>query len=340
MLASPTHAHRLPDRRVLATAVLVTLAVVAVAATPQLLGSRVLHALDGIGRADPAWLWVAALGFLASLAGAAGSWRSAIRLLGGSLSLRDANARYGIGSLVNTFVPARAGDAVRIALFSRALDHRDRLWTAGGAFAAISAARALVLAGLVVCGALFGALPLWPLLILFGLVGAAVAAAWLSRGRRARTHAAHVLDAFRALGSEPLGGLRILAWIALGTAGRIVSAAAIAASLGVPAPVTAALIIVPALDLAGLLPLTPGNVGVTSGAVAMALQAHGVGLTHALSTGITFHAVETGVSLLYGLAGLVAVIRPPRRWILVAVTSSAALALACAFSATVLVDLV
>src|SRR6266487_6214287 len=108
MLASPTHAHRLPDRRVLATAVLVTLAVVAVAATPQLLGSRVLHALDGIGRADPAWLWVAALGFLASLAGAAGSWRSAIRLLGGSLSLRDANARYGIGSLVNTFVPARA----------------------------------------------------------------------------------------------------------------------------------------------------------------------------------------------------------------------------------------
>ena len=66
-------------------------------------------------------------------------------------------ARYGVGSLVNTFVPFRAGDAVRIGLFSRALPTEKRLWTTGGAFAALGAARAVVLGALVVVGYASGA---------------------------------------------------------------------------------------------------------------------------------------------------------------------------------------
>ncbi len=46
--------------------------------------------------------------------------------------------------------------------------------------------------------------------------------------------------------------------------------------------------IVPALDVAGLIPLTPGNFGVTSGAIAMALQAHGMSFTNGLAAGIAF----------------------------------------------------
>jgi uncharacterized membrane protein YbhN (UPF0104 family) len=320
------------------------IAMIAVATTPQLLGSRVSAALDGLHRADPGMLWIAALGFLCALLGNAGSWRSAIRMCGGALSLGDANARFGIGSVVNTFVPARAGDAVRIALFARALPHRDRLWTTGGAFAALSAARALVLAAVVVCGAAAGAVPLWPVAVLLAMVGLAAGVAVFARGRRAQTHVSHVLDAFRALGRDPLSGLRLSAWISLAMVGQIFAGAAIASSLGVTNPFSAALLIILALDVAGLVPITPGNVGVTSGAIAMALQAHGVAATPALSTGIAFHAVETATSLVYGIGGALYLAggasSGARRWALVAAAATACLAVGAVFGMTVLVDVV
>src|SRR3954468_18284774 len=198
MSASPPAVRRLLDRRTLAAAGGAPLALVAVAATPQLLGSRVGAAFNGIDEANPSLLWLAGLGFLVSLVGNASAWRSTLALCGARLTRTDANARYGIGSLVNSVSPARAGDAVRIALFARTLPQRNRILAAGGAFAALGAARALVLAVLVLAGAVAGALPLWPLLLLGALVGAAVAAAWFTRGRRAETRFAHVFDAFRA----------------------------------------------------------------------------------------------------------------------------------------------
>jgi uncharacterized membrane protein YbhN (UPF0104 family) len=327
-------------RRTAITALVATLAVIAVAATPQLLGSRLGDAFTRVGDASPSWLWLAALCFLASIVASAGSWREALRLCGARLGFGDACMRYGTGCLVNSFTPARLGDAVRIALFSRSIDHRDRLWTTGGAFAATRAANALVVAGLVGFGAAVGALPLWPVLLLAGLGGLAVLVAVVASRRHATRRVAHALDAFRALGREPLRGLRILAWLLLGAAARVGAAAAIASAVGVHSPFAAALIMVPALDLASALPLTPGNVGVTSGAVTMALQAHGVGLTEALSTGIAFHAVETCVGVLFGLCSVLSFARPARRWTLIAAGATASLLVAGAFSATVLAPLV
>jgi predicted membrane-bound spermidine synthase len=106
----------------------------------------------------------------------------------------------------------------------------------------------------------------------------------------------------------------------------------------------AALLVVPALELSGAMPLTPGNVGLTSGAVAMALRAHGVGLTTALTTGIAFHAVETVAGIVFGLASLL-FLAPfsstgaRRRAMLAAGTASCAV-LVGAFGATVVLDLV
>lgn len=106
----------------------------------------------------------------------------------------------------------------------------------------------------------------------------------------------------------------------------------------------AALLIVPTLDLAGQMPLTPGNIGVTSGAVAMALQAHGVGLTQALGAGIAFHAVETAAGLVFGLAGTLLLARFPtpavRRRSIAAVGGLAVAALAYGIAMTVFVPLV
>jgi len=201
-----------------------------------------------------------------------------------------------------------------------------------------------VLAALVVAGSLAGAMPLWPLLVLLGLVAVAVGLAWRARRRSAGGRLSHLLDAFRALGREPRAAVRLVAWIALSTAGRLAAATAVGAALGIRQPLAAAVVIVPALDLAGMMPLTPGNIGVTSGAIAMAFQAHGISFTRGLAAGIAFHAVETAVGILFGLSSVIWLAPYPspgfRRLALVGATAMGGLAVAGAFSATVLVPLV
>ena len=277
-------------------------AVLGVATAPQLLGPRVAEAIDGLGAASTDWLWTAGASFAAALVCAACGWRAAIGLCGGRVSPVDACARYGVGSLVNSLTPARIGDVVRFALFSRVVPGHDRLWSTGGACATIGAARALALCVLLVAASAVGALPVWPLVLAGGAVTVAATVSVLARRTRFTGRAAHVLDAFRELGRRPSASLPLLGWILLATAARVGGAAASAAALGVEKPLHAALLIVPALDVAGLFPVTPGNVGLTSGAVAIALQSVGLDLTSAIAVGIALHAVETIAGIVFGLA--------------------------------------
>ena len=121
---------------------------------------------------------------------------------------------------------------------------------------------------------------------------------------RARRSHAHLLDAFRTLGEQPATALRLAGWIALSVAGRFVGAAAAAGAVGIHRPLVAALIIIPALDVSGLLPLTPGNIGIASAAIAIAFQAHGVSFDRGLAAGITLQALETAVGLTIGTASV------------------------------------
>ncbi len=321
----------LVSRRSLIVAAAFLAAVAAVAMTSHRVGATVA----GLERAKPVWLWAAAAAFLLSLFASAAAWRSVFQLCGARLSYLDACARYSLGSLVNGLSPARVGEAVRLTLFGRALPGDNRALRTGGALGVILAGRAVVFALVLVCAAVLGAVPLWPVvgLAAFGCVAGIVAFA--VRDRTPRTHVAHLVDAFRELGRSPAGGVRIIAWIAASTVARFAGAAAVAAALGVPSPISAALIILPALNVAGLIPLS-GNVGITSGAVAMALQARGIGLSQALTTGLAFHAVETAAGLAAGLSGLLFLVRFDARRLVVA---GAAACLVAAFTATVLVPL-
>jgi hypothetical protein len=299
------------SRSSLAAGALLLCALGAAVAMPQVLGSRVGSALGTLERADPRWLWLAGIAFTVSLVGSAGSWRSAIGLCGGRTSLADATARYGAGSLVNTFVPARAGDAVRLALFSRLVPGEHKIWTTGGAFLAVAAARAAVLGGIVAAGAVLGVVPWWPSLVAVALV---VAAAVLAR--RARRHL------------EPREVACLAAWVLLSTAGRFAGAMAVSAAVGIHRPVVAALLILPALDVSGLVPLTPGNVGIASAAIAIAFRAHGVSFNHGLAAGITLQALETAVGLTVGTASVLWLAphpRPARRIALAAAVVGSAL---------------
>src|ERR687898_1630385 len=318
-------------------------ALVAIAATPQLLGDRVADGFDGLANAEAGWLWLAACAFGAPLVASASGWASALTRCGGSTSRSDAAARYCTGSLVNAVAPARIGSAVRLALFSRTLPNEGRLWTTGGIATSLGAIRLLWLALVLALGSAIGELPRWPIALLLLGVAAAIAVAWRARNSRPGTRFSHVLDAFRVLGSCPRAAAQIAGWIGLGMAMRIAAAAAIAAAFGIEHPLAVALLIIPALDLAGLLPITPGNVGVASAAIAFVLTAHGTGSDLALSAGIAFGVVETLTTFALGSGSLLYFAgcrTDARRWQTAAVSVTGCLVLGAAFGATVLVPLV
>ena len=326
------------DRRSLAFGALALAALVAVVSSPRLLGDEIGDALAGLAVASPGLLWLAAACFLASLACMGCAWRAGVRSCGGEIDAVGATARYAAGSFANSIAPAGCGGALRIALFSRVLPHRERLWTAGGITAAVTAARAASVAGLVAVAAALGTFPVWPVLLLGGAGAVAGAVALVARRSPARSRIAHAFDVFRALGSVPARAATLFGWVGLAVLARLAAAACVASAVGVDDPLAAGVIALAALALAGLVQITPGNVGVASGAIALALHAHGVELPAAISTGIAFHALETSVSLLIGGAGMVYLAQLPLPvWSVRLAGGCACLALGGAFGATVLV---
>jgi uncharacterized membrane protein YbhN (UPF0104 family) len=306
-------------------------AIGALVALPHFAGAHVGAAFGSLRDAQRGWLGLAAVGYALGYVTMACSWRTALAAGGGRLSLREVVARLGIGSIVNTVAPARAGDAVKVALLSESLSGPDRVWTTGGLYAAIAASRALPIACLVVIASVAGAIPIWPALALIGGVVVLVAIG-LSPIRLRRWHRlAHLLDGLAALAHSPRRAAALVGWSTATTVARLVATSALAASLGVPHALLAGLLIVTALDVAGTLPLTPGNLGVASGAVAVALATRGIGATQGMGVGIAVQALETLVSLSAGSYGLLylAGSRPSvRPWAIraAAIGSSAAVA--------------
>src|SRR3954471_24528065 len=96
-------------------------AIAAVAATPQMLGTHVAGALASVQDADRNWLALAMLGFAAGLMTGVCAWRTALAASGARVSVGRGTACLGVGALVNTFAPARLGDVVKVALFSRTI---------------------------------------------------------------------------------------------------------------------------------------------------------------------------------------------------------------------------
>jgi uncharacterized membrane protein YbhN (UPF0104 family) len=308
---------------------------VALVATPDLLGSRVSRSLGDISGAEPRWLWAAGALFLTALVCSAQAWRIAAAASGGCLTRRDATARFAAGSLVNSLAPAHLGDAVRVALFARAIGGPDRLWTAGGVYAAMGAARALVLALTFVAASLSGALPLWPVFALSGVAAALGAIAFLERNDR-RHRFARIFRVIASIESSPRLAAKVLGLTMASMLARLAAASSIALALGVAHPLLCAFIIVAALGLAGIFPLTPGNLGIASGAVAVALQTRGIGMRDGLSIGIALSAVETIVGLGAGAAGALYLGRGSAVWTVRLAAAGASVVIAAAFGATVL----
>ncbi|HEX8714752.1 MAG TPA: hypothetical protein VF706_04210, partial [Solirubrobacteraceae bacterium] len=219
--------------------------------------------------------------FAAALACSAGGWRA---LLPRGVSLVDACARFGCGSLANTFLPARAGDVVRLSLFGRVVP--GGMVGVAGAVAAFGVARWLTVLPLGV-GAAGSSLP--PEAYAGPAVALAVAVVLARRGPHPRSSC----RAYAAAGT--------FAGATLGA--RLAGVALVGAAIGVPRPFSAALLVVPALEIAGTVSVLPANLGVAEGAAALALHAHGLPMGRALAGGLVLHGVETAAGIVFGGAG-------------------------------------
>jgi uncharacterized membrane protein YbhN (UPF0104 family) len=326
------------DRRAVIAGAAALVVLAGLAASTRVLGGELGAALADLAAASPEWLWLAAGAFGASLAASACAWRAGLRSCGASLGVVDAASRYSVGSLVNSAAPGGCGGAVRILLFSRTLPGADRLWTAGGVAAAVSAARALALAPLVLAAAALAGVGVRPALALAGVAVVAVGAAVVARRSTPHRRVAHVLDVFRALGRAPREAATLAGWVTVAVLARLAAAACVAAALAVGSPLRAAAIAVTALALANIVPLTPGNVGVGSGAVAIALHAAGTDVSTAIALGIALHALETVVNVLIGAASVLYLTRMPApAWLVRVAGAAGCLAVAGSLGATVLV---
>ena len=290
--------------RVLVAIGLSLVVAVLLATHPAVFGGGLEKGMTALRRANVDFFWVAGACVVASLIASANTWRTALQACGARVGVRDACARYGIGSLVNSFTPLRLGEAARIVLFSRTLPQGEaRALTTGGALGAVEVARVLVQTLLVGVAAAVGALPIWPIAVLVAIAAFGLLAAFALRSRLRWSRVAHLLDAFRGLVHSPRLAVTLLSWTATAAIARVVAATAIASAFGVPWSLGTGLIITAALDLAAVVPLTPGNLGVATGAVALVLQARGVPAATAAGAGLAFNAVEVLASLALGGAG-------------------------------------
>jgi uncharacterized membrane protein YbhN (UPF0104 family) len=277
-------------------------------------------ALDSLGQARPGWLLLAVGAFAAGLFCSAAAWSCGLRACGSASAYSDVCARYAVGSLVNAVAPAHLGGAVRLGLLSQTLTGEERIWRAGGIGGAVAAARALSLSVLVVVAAAWANVPLWPAPVL-AVVVLCLVSICMRLSRRVSGHVCSLLQVFGIFRRSHRAGTKLFAWVALASVARLAAASAMAVSLDVHRPIFVALVLVTAVALSGVLPLTPGNFGTGAGAVALALHGTGVPVGTALAVGVAFQAVETFAGMTLGLAGVASLASPAsrvRRWSLAA----------------------
>ncbi len=206
--------------------------------------------------------------FAAALAFSASGWRA---LLPGGISLTQACARFGCGSLANTVLPLHGGNILRVNLFSRVVP--GGMLAVASVVAAFSTARWLALLPL-------AGTTLPPEALGVPAVGIVVAVL-LARRHRA----------------SPRMYVRSLVFAAGSLGARLAGVTLVTGSLA------ASLIVVPALEVAGTVSVLPANLGVAEGAAAVALHAHGQPMTRAVTTALVLHAVETAGSVVFGGVG-------------------------------------
>ena len=286
---------------------------VVLAAAVWLARESFAESLAMLAAVEPETAAWAAGAFAASLVATACAWQVAFAAIGSPVGRTRACAKYSVGCLVNTVLPGGVGEGVRAVLFGRTLPvERCRTFATAGAVGAVAIAKLLSHLVVLSCAVLVVGFPRWlavaPALLLLAGAGALFAL----RSRIGDSRLSAFARAGATLARRPAVGLQVVGWTAVATAGRVAAATAVVASFGVADPLRAGLVVAAALMLSGAVPLTPGSIGITSGAVSLVLAQQGVAVPTALAAGMLFHALEASVGLCFGLLATPFVVGPVR----------------------------
>lgn len=276
------------------------------------------HALAGMS-----WGWaLAAVALnLASAIVRGGSWMTVLRqaVPEPHPRLLDVFSSFFIGIFANGVLPGRVGEVVRVGVLVRRMPDRDRpgLWPA--LLGSVLAHRILEVfpsIGLILWVLAAAKIPAWARTSLWAVFAVGVGffvfgVAVATRYERSRAVGRSRFRAMLERAREGLGVLRrpgpALLAIAFQTAGWLFQLGAVWVALlafHIHLPLIAAGAVLALMNVALILPLWPGNVGLQQAAIALPLVAYGVAYSRGFAYGIALQAIESSVGYAGGLAFL------------------------------------
>jgi uncharacterized protein (TIRG00374 family) len=279
---------------------------------------QVWHALAGMN-----WAWAAAavfLNFVSALARAM-SWDNVIKeaVAPPHPRLIDVFSAFFVGILANGVLPGRVGEVARIGVLMRRMPERDRpgLWPAmiGSVLAhrilEVFPSIALILWVLIDAHIQPAArTALWAVAFsgtAFVVVGIALARRHEQGGVDAKSRFGALLARLReGLGilRQPIPSLISAGWQTLAWVLQLGAVYVTLLAFDIHLPLVAAAAVLAVMNVALVLPLWPGNLGVLQAAIAVPLVAYGVPASVAIAYGIALQAIESSVGYVCGIACL------------------------------------
>lgn len=250
------------------------------------------------------------------------AWRTGLRAGGlGDVPLRHVIGATWIGKAGNAVLPARMGEVARVMILRRHVDRgTGTIPTIAGTLVAQRILNSL--ATLVIVLAVVATMPL-PVHLpdLRWVVGAAAIAVLLAVVLRGRIRvssrlAARIPRRLRAIWTAVVTGTGILRQPRLAAASigmhlvavtaQLTAVACLLHAFGVATPASAPLVVLAMVTLAGVLPTSPGGIGVTQAAIVVPLgTTYGVAADQALAFALGLQATIVLVAVTGGLIGLV-----------------------------------
>jgi uncharacterized membrane protein YbhN (UPF0104 family) len=273
--------------------------------------------------AEMSWGWAAVavvLNFVSALARAM-SWDNVIKeaVPAPHPRLRDVFSAFFVGIFANGVLPGRVGEVTRIGVLMRRMPERERpgLWPA--LIGSVLAHRILEVFPSIalITWVLFSAkIPTAARTALWGVLAAGIAfvVIGVALARRHEHGGGNETGRFAGMLSRTREGLGILrrpvpSLISAGwqTVAWLLQLGAVWAALiafDIHRPLVAAAAVLAVMNVALVLPLWPGNVGIQQAAIVVPLAAYGIGHSRGVAYGIALQAIESSVGYVFGIACL------------------------------------
>jgi uncharacterized membrane protein YbhN (UPF0104 family) len=229
----------------------------------------------------------------------------------------DVFSAFFVGIFANGVLPGRVGEVARIGVLMRRMPKRERrgLWQAfiGSVLAhrILEVFPSIALFGWVLVAAKIrpaARVGLWAVVlagIAFVVIGVAAARRYEQGGVEDKGRFGALLARLReGLGilRRPVPALISAGWQTIGWGLQLAAVWSALIAFNIHLPLVAAAAVLAVMNVALILPLWPGNVGLQQTAILIPLTAYGVGHSKGIAYGIALQAIESSVGYTFGVA--------------------------------------